>query len=175
MAFSSISTVMSELHIGHFWASTCYAPDNHFIKHSSWKKCLQLGIFLIFVPLTKISMQMIHSGMLNSSIALLFFFCNLITGMSFLYCSNSEICVILRIEASSSALERSLPCSLAAIYSSATLWFLYLVSSSTLTSSRPSPMRPRIRRILHLSLIQTLQQAVHRQQRRITMTRIVSC
>jgi len=45
MAFSRISVVISELHIGHFWASYCCEPDSHFMRHSSWKMCRQEGTF----------------------------------------------------------------------------------------------------------------------------------
>ena len=103
IAFSRISTVISELHIGHFCVSIFWSLDNHFIKHSSWKICLQLGILRIFFPFSKVSMQITHSVVLNSSIYLSFFL-NFNEGMSFLYFSIRRSWAITLSSCLSSAL-----------------------------------------------------------------------
>ena len=61
-ACSSYCTVNSSLHIGHRWFSIYDGPVSHFIRQSSWKRCLHVGILRTIAPLTNFSMHITHSA-----------------------------------------------------------------------------------------------------------------
>ena len=100
IAFSKASIVITSLHIGHLYSSIWFGPDSHFIRHSGWKMCLQLGIFLMLAPLTNSSMQMTQSVVPNSSMSL--FFLYLMVGINFLYLPINSSCAFWRRAALSS-------------------------------------------------------------------------
>lgn len=148
------------------------------MRHSSWNRWRHEGIFLTSTPLAKASMQMTHSGVLNSSISFVLRY--LIFGISLLYRSTNELCMTRRMASRSSRRFYPLefwPCR-ARI--SAIIRFLAAVSASMLRpfastiSSSPSPPFTRWFLYLHRNLSITVQQAMQRQQRRIIINKRVS-
>lgn len=97
IACSKIWTVISSLHIGQRCCSIQLEPDSHFIMHSLWNMCRQLGILRISVPFLNSSMQITHSDVPNSSTSLFFLYFNI--GISFLYWSSLDSWIFLLISA----------------------------------------------------------------------------
>ena len=100
IAFSKSCKVISSLHIGQRCCSCWFGPDNHFMMHSEWKICLQVGIFLIDTPFENSSIQITQSAVPNSSMSL--FFLYLIIGINFLYRSINSSWTFFRIASRSS-------------------------------------------------------------------------